>query len=46
MAGKEIAVKRYVVRLSAEEHEQLQALYRQGQRSSAAALEGAAAMKA
>ncbi len=30
MAGKEIAVKRYVVRLSAEEREQLQDLIRKG----------------
>jgi transposase len=30
MAGKDIAVKRYVVRLSAEEREQLQALIRKG----------------
>ena len=30
MAGKEIAVKKYVVRLSAEEREQLQALIRKG----------------
>ena len=31
MAGKEIAVKKYVVRLSAEEREQLRALIRKGQ---------------
>ena len=30
MAGKNIAVKRYVVRLTAEEREQLQALIRKG----------------
>ena len=30
MAGKDIAVKRYVVRLSAQEREQLQALVRRG----------------
>jgi hypothetical protein len=30
MAGKEIAVKKYVVRLNAEEREQLQALIRKG----------------
>jgi hypothetical protein len=30
MAGKDIAVKKYVVRLSAEEREQLQALLRKG----------------
>ena len=30
MAGKDIAVKKYVVRLSAEEREQLQALVRKG----------------
>src|SRR5262245_66366415 len=30
MAGKEIAVKKYVVRLSAEEREQLQAIIRKG----------------
>ena len=33
MAGKEIAVKKYVVRLSAEEREQLSALIRSGKRS-------------
>jgi hypothetical protein len=32
MAGKDIAVKKYVVRLSTEEREQLQALVSQGQR--------------
>ncbi len=30
MAGREISVKRYVVRLSAEEREQLEALIRKG----------------
>ena len=30
MAGKDIAVKKYVVRLSTEEREQLQALLRKG----------------
>ena len=30
MAGTDIAVKKYVVRLSAEEREQLQALIRKG----------------
>ena len=30
MAAKEIAVKRYVVRLSADEREQLEALIRKG----------------
>jgi hypothetical protein len=30
MAGKDISVKKYVVRLSAEEREQLQALARKG----------------
>ena len=30
MAGKDIAVKKYVVRLGAEEREQLQALIRKG----------------
>jgi hypothetical protein len=30
MAGKDIAVKKYVVRLSAQEREQLQALVRKG----------------
>ena len=33
MAGKEIAVKKYVVRLSAEEREQLDELIRKGKRS-------------
>ena len=33
MAGKEIAVKKYVVRLSAEERERLQDLIRSGKRS-------------
>ena len=33
MAGKEIAVKKYVVRLSAEEREKLSALIRSGKRS-------------
>ena len=33
MAGKEIAVKKYVVRLSAEERDQLNALIRSGKRS-------------
>ena len=33
MAGKEIAVKKYVVRLSAEEREQLSSLKRAGKRS-------------
>ena len=33
MAGKEIAVKKYVVRLSAEEREQLASLIRSGKRS-------------
>lgn len=33
MAGKEIAVKKYVVRLSAEERAQLEALIRKGKRS-------------
>ncbi len=33
MAGKEIAVKKYVVRLSAEEREQLSELIRSGKRS-------------
>lgn len=33
MAGKEIAVKKYVVRLSAEEREKLAALIRSGKRS-------------
>ena len=30
MAGKEIAVKKYVVRLSSEERQQLEALIRKG----------------
>ena len=33
MVGKEIAVKKYVVRLSAEEHAQLDELIRKGRRS-------------
>jgi hypothetical protein len=33
VAGKEIAVKKYVVRLSAEEREQLSELIRSGKRS-------------
>ena len=33
MVGKEIAVKKYVVRLSAEEHAQLDELTRKGKRS-------------
>ena len=33
MAGKEIAVKKYVVRLDAEEHDQLNELIRKGKRS-------------
>ena len=33
MVGKEIAVKKYVVRLSAEERAQLDELIRKGQRS-------------
>ena len=33
MVGKEIAVKKYVVRLSAEEHAQLDELIRKGKRS-------------
>ena len=33
MAGKEIAVKKYVVRLSAEEHAQLDELIHKGKRS-------------
>ena len=33
MAGKEIAVKKYVVRLSGEEHAQLDELIRKGKRS-------------
>ena len=33
MAGKEIGVKKYVVRLSAEEREQLASLIRSGKRS-------------
>lgn len=41
MAGTDIAVKKYVVRLSAEEREQLQALIRKGKKSGEAALESA-----
>ena len=33
MAGKEIAVKKYVVRLSAEERDQLNDMIRSGKRS-------------
>jgi hypothetical protein len=35
MAGKDIAVKKYVVRLGAEEREQLHALIRKGKPSEA-----------
>ena len=41
MAGKDIAVKKYVVRLGAEEREQLQALIRKGKSPSEALVEGA-----
>ena len=41
MAAKEISVKKYVVRLSVEEREQLEALIRKGQERGAAAAEGA-----
>ena len=41
MAAKEISVKKYVVRLSGEEREQLEALIRKGKERSAAAAEGA-----
>lgn len=41
MAGKDIAVKKYVVRLSAEEREHLQALIRKGEEPSEAPVEGA-----
>ena len=41
MAGKEIAVKKYVVRLDAEERDRLNELIRKGKRSDAAADEGA-----
>ena len=33
MAGKEVAVKKYVVRLDAEEHDRLNELIRKGKRS-------------
>ena len=41
MAAKEISVKRYVVRLSADEREQLEALIRKGKSRCATAAEGA-----
>ena len=41
MAAKEISVKKYVVRLSGEEREQLEALDTKGQERSAAPAEGA-----
>ena len=41
MAAKEISVKKYVVRLSVEEREQLEAVIRKGQERGAAAAEGA-----
>ena len=41
MAAKEISVKKYVVRLSGEEREQLEALIRKGKEPGAAAAEGA-----
>ena len=41
MAAKEISVKRYVVRLSADEREQLEALIRKRQEFGATAAEGA-----
>jgi hypothetical protein len=37
MAAKEISVKKYVVRLSSEEREQLEALIRRQERSATAA---------
>ena len=40
MAAKDISVKKYVVRLSGEEREQLEALIRKRQERSAAAAEG------
>jgi hypothetical protein len=40
MAAKEISVKKYVVRLSSEEREQLEALIRKRQERSATAAEG------
>jgi hypothetical protein len=40
MATKEISVKKYVVRLSGEEREQLEALIRKGKRPRPAAAEG------
>jgi len=41
MAAKEISVKKYVVRLSDEEREQLETLIRKGKSGSPAAVEGA-----
>ena len=40
MATKEIALKKYVVRLSGEEREQLEALIRKGKRPGSATAEG------
>jgi predicted DNA-binding protein len=41
MAAKEISVKKYVVRLSGEERERLEALLRKGKRPGATHAEGA-----
>ncbi len=41
MAAKEISVKKYVVRLSADEREQLEALIRKGKEPGTRASEGA-----
>ena len=41
MAAKEISVKKYVVRLSGEEREQLEALASEGKEPGATAAEGA-----
>jgi hypothetical protein len=46
MAGKDIAVKKYVVRLSAEEREQLQALVRKGKASARRLLKARILLKA
>ena len=46
MAAKEISVKRYVVRLSADEREQLQALIRKGKSSAKRLLEARILLKA
>ena len=46
MAGRDIAVKKYVVRLSAEEREQLQALVRKGKAAARRLLKARILLKA